>query len=191
MYIYILYIYSYTHILFHILFHYGYHRIVNTIPCAILLFIHSLYMSLYLVIIYWSLYLITVIACHSVDQLLLCAVLGFWLHLIFSYASVFLIEYQTLCEINCRDCLRSGEWNLSLEQAYLCFWKLTYHLSYSSQCCCCVASVMSDSVRPHRRQPTRLPIPGILQARTLEWVIEVIWSSASVVYSSSGCQPVG
>ena len=29
---------------------------------------------------------------------------------------------------------------------------------------------MSDSVRPHRRQPTRLPIPGILQARTLEWV---------------------
>ena len=33
---------------------------------------------------------------------------------------------------------------------------------------------MSDSVRPHRRQPTRLPLgfslPGILQARTLEWV---------------------
>ena len=22
----------------------------------------------------------------------------------------------------------------------------------------------------HRRQPTRLPVPGILQARTLEWV---------------------
>ena len=29
---------------------------------------------------------------------------------------------------------------------------------------------MCDSVQPHRRQPTRLPIPGILQARTLEWV---------------------
>ena len=28
----------------------------------------------------------------------------------------------------------------------------------------------SDSVRPHRRQPTRLPVPGVLQARTLEWV---------------------
>ena len=28
---------------------------------------------------------------------------------------------------------------------------------------------MSDSVWPHRRQPTRLPRPGILQARTLEW----------------------
>ena len=29
---------------------------------------------------------------------------------------------------------------------------------------------MSNSVRPHRWQPTRLPRPGILQARTLEWV---------------------
>ena len=36
---------------------------------------------------------------------------------------------------------------------------------------------MSDSVRPHRRQPTRLPIPGILQARTLEWVA-ISFSSA-------------
>ena len=26
-------------------------------------------------------------------------------------------------------------------------------------CCCCVAPVASDSVRPHRRQPTRLPRP--------------------------------
>ena len=25
-------------------------------------------------------------------------------------------------------------------------------------------------MRPHRQQPTRLPIPGIFQARTLEWV---------------------
>ena len=29
---------------------------------------------------------------------------------------------------------------------------------------------MSDSVWPHRRQPPGSPIPGILQARTLEWV---------------------
>ena len=29
---------------------------------------------------------------------------------------------------------------------------------------------MSDSVQPHRRQPTRLPIPEILQARIQEWV---------------------
>ena len=43
---------------------------------------------------------------------------------------------------------------------------------FSAGCCCCcwVASVVSDSVRPHRRQPTRLPRLGILQARTLEWI---------------------
>ena len=34
-------------------------------------------------------------------------------------------------------------------------------LSYRCCCCCCcwVASVVSNSVRPHRRQPTRLPRP--------------------------------
>ena len=35
-------------------------------------------------------------------------------------------------------------------------------ISFFSCCCCCccyVASVMSDSVWPHRRQPTRLPRP--------------------------------
>ena len=40
--------------------------------------------------------------------------------------------------------------------------------------CCQVASVVSDSLRPHRQQPTRLlgfsRIPGILQARILAWV---------------------
>ena len=36
---------------------------------------------------------------------------------------------------------------------------------------------VSDSVQPHRRQPTRLPVPGILQARTLEWVA-ISFSSA-------------
>ena len=36
---------------------------------------------------------------------------------------------------------------------------------------------MSDSVRPHKRQPTRLPVPGILQARTLQWVA-ISFSSA-------------
>ena len=33
---------------------------------------------------------------------------------------------------------------------------LIFHLPC---CCCSVASVVSDSVRPHRRQPTRLPHP--------------------------------
>ena len=36
--------------------------------------------------------------------------------------------------------------------------------------CCEVTSVVSDSVWPHRQPPTRLPVPGILQARTVEWV---------------------
>ena len=29
---------------------------------------------------------------------------------------------------------------------------------------------LCPTLRPHRWQPTRLPVPGILQARTLEWV---------------------
>ena len=35
------------------------------------------------------------------------------------------------------------------------------HISYTLCCCCCcwVISVVSDPVRPHRRQPTRLPCP--------------------------------
>ena len=36
-------------------------------------------------------------------------------------------------------------------------------------CAVLVTLVVSDSVQSHRRQPTRLPVPGILQARTLEW----------------------
>ena len=37
-------------------------------------------------------------------------------------------------------------------------------------CFCEVASVVSDSVRSQRRHPARLSVPGILQARTQEWV---------------------
>ena len=38
----------------------------------------------------------------------------------------------------------------------VCLW-----FEVLSICCCCcqIPSVMSDSVRPHRRQPTRLPCP--------------------------------
>jgi len=38
------------------------------------------------------------------------------------------------------------------------------------QVCCRVPCPCCCSVRPNGRQPTRLPFPGILQARTLEWV---------------------
>ena len=48
-------------------------------------------------------------------------------------------------------------------------------------CCCCIASVGSDSVRPHRRQPTRLPVPGILQARTLEWVAIFFFNACEIL----------
>ena len=66
--------------------------------------------------------------------------------------------------------------------------------------CCRVALVVSDSVGPHRRQPTRLPIPGILQARTLEWVaisfsnawkwkVKVTSLSCARLYRPHGLQP--
>ena len=37
-------------------------------------------------------------------------------------------------------------------------------------CCCCYVAQSCPTLRPPRRQPTRLPVPGILQARTLEWL---------------------
>ena len=45
-------------------------------------------------------------------------------------------------------------------------------ISFSNACMHArqVASAMSYSVQPHRRQPTRLLCLGILQARILEWV---------------------
>ena len=64
-------------------------------------------------------------------------------------------------------------------ESTLCFWKpsgpflsvLEFLIITACCCCCCwVASVASDSVRPQRRQPPGSPVPGILQARTLEWV---------------------
>ena len=50
--------------------------------------------------------------------------------------------------------------NLSLHSPRDTLNKQPY-LSASACCCCCcwVASVVSDSVRPHRQQPTRLPHP--------------------------------
>ena len=40
---------------------------------------------------------------------------------------------------------------------------------YMLLCCCWVAPVVSDSVWPHGGSPPGSPVPGILQARTLEW----------------------
>ena len=63
-----------------------------------------------------------------------------------------------------------GSWRMESTSQ---FWRESPHLidknseaqwdchspSKHSRCCCCVASVVSDSVQPHRRQPTRLPCP--------------------------------
>ena len=42
---------------------------------------------------------------------------------------------------------------------YLCQHKGQFHLPGPCCCCCWVTLVVSDSVQPHRRQPTRLPCP--------------------------------
>ena len=38
-------------------------------------------------------------------------------------------------------------------------WMVKQTVECCCCCCCSVASFVSDSVRPHRRQPTRLPCP--------------------------------
>ena len=51
-------------------------------------------------------------------------------------------------------------WDVSKTSINLCEDWLLLTLSKDRCCCCCqVASVVSDSVRPHRRQPIRLPYP--------------------------------
>ena len=41
------------------------------------------------------------------------------------------------------------------------WFSLYYYFDYKACCCFCyVTSVVSDSVRPQRRKPTRLPCPG-------------------------------
>ena len=55
-------------------------------------------------------------------------------------------------------------------------------------CCCCVTAVMSDSAWPHRWQPTKLPVPGILQARPLEGVA-ISFSSAWDIKREVSYQP--
>ena len=57
----------------------------------------------------------------------------------------------------------TGSMDMSLSK----LWELVMDRE-ACYCYCQVTSVVSDSVRPQRWQPTRLPCPGILQARTLE-----------------------
>ena len=55
----------------------------------------------------------------------------------------------------------SPQWNTSVKCKTLKAWK-ALPITYLCCCCCCccwVTSVVSNSVQPHRRQPTRLPHP--------------------------------
>ena len=98
-------------------------------------------------------------------------------------------EIDVFLELSCfsDDPADVGNWisgSSAFYKSSLNIWKFTVHaplkpglenfehyfISVCYCCCCWVASVASNSVWPHRRQPTRLPVPGILQARTLEWV---------------------
>ena len=67
----------------------------------------------------------------------------------------------TLCDsVNCS---LPGFSVHEISQARILEWVPISLLQFKLCCCCCcccqVASVMSDSVQPHRRQPTRLPHP--------------------------------
>ena len=51
-------------------------------------------------------------------------------------------------------------WSISQRMIFpMLIWRLA--LVCCCYCCCLVAAVVSDSVRPHRRQPTRLPRPWV------------------------------
>ena len=77
------------------------------------------------------------------------------------------------------------------------------HLSVLGCCCCQVASVVSDSVRPHRPQPTRLPRPWdspgkntgvgchfLLQCRKVKSESEVT-QSCPTLHDPMDCSPPG
>ena len=51
-------------------------------------------------------------------------------------------------------------------------------------CCCCIASVVSDSARPHRRQPTRLLCPWDSLGKNMEWVAISFYTQTLVKHKS-------
>jgi len=87
--------------------------------------------------------------------------------------ATFLREVVTVVRLGIKPW--AGGMDLAQEIPFVAYCLFFFFLSeiYEYYCCCycCqVASVVSDSVRPHGLQPTRLSVHGILQARTLEWV---------------------
>ena len=74
-----------------------------------------------------------------------------------------------------------------------CTWNFhVFSLLVACCCCCWVTSVVSDSARPHRRQPTRLPHPWVSPGKNtgvgchflLQWM-KVKSESCSVVSNSA------
>ena len=57
------------------------------------------------------------------------------------------------------DCSLPGSSIHGIFQARVLEWGAIAFSANNVCCCCLVASVVSDSVRPHRRQPTGLPHP--------------------------------
>ena len=55
-------------------------------------------------------------------------------------------------------------------------------------CCCCFASVVSDSVRPHGRQPTRLPRPWDSPSKNTGVVCHFLLQCMKVKSESEGAQ---
>ena len=72
----------------------------------------------------------------------------------------------------CKACtpLSSLSWSLLSLMSFSVSFNLASGGFLAAAAAVAVASVMSDSVRPHRLQPTRSSVHGIFQARVLEWV---------------------
>ena len=67
-------------------------------------------------------------------------------------------------------CYRSS--SLTVIHIFICArrWKQKFHCFPHNVNVCQIASVVSDSLWPHRLQPPGSSVHEILQARTLEWV---------------------
>ena len=66
------------------------------------------------------------------------------------------LNLQFTEDLQCQTPTRS---DTVLRILYCIFVQVLGRLYHYCCCCCQVASVVSDSVRPHRQQPTRLPHP--------------------------------
>ena len=61
------------------------------------------------------------------------------------------------------ECIQTAFWHMASQQQHFSDNNMSKNISVTMDCCCCcccwVASVVSNSVWPHRQQPTRLHCP--------------------------------